>query len=421
MPVRPSSVTQLDQHGLERVRAVAAAPPARAVGALLRHGDGRRAQLGDLHRRLRNTRGGPGEIARAARRDAGRRDGRRRSAPGRARGRRAGRRTRRGRGRRAAISVPGPSVSAAAVSASSRSHVAADSARNARGRGGVHDRLVPGQQQLAPAAPASRATVARYVAGGAYIGGDVGVALPVGDRRGPWRRRRPPARRRRPARRRCGPGCGRASRAASRERPPRSIVSPSVAGSGASNGSPNRLTARSCISLRERHVVGRGEPRVALADRALGHAHQRHVAGAAPRPATRDSAASTSAVPATWSPSGCVSSTIGGTPSRSSTGRMPSAGEPGRPVSTTSAARVAADHDLADDARAVRLLAREHPVGHLADDRAGHRDTSSRTSATSVRRVVAGAASPDRPGRGEPHQVGHVVRLQRAERIRPSA
>ena len=60
---------ELDQHGLERVGAVAAASPAGAVGALLRHGHRRGAELDDLHA---NTRGGPGEMVarRAATRSA---------------------------------------------------------------------------------------------------------------------------------------------------------------------------------------------------------------------------------------------------------------------------------------------------------------------------------------------------------------
>ena len=119
----------------------------------------------------------------------------------------------------------------------------------------------------------------------------------------------------------------------------------------------------------ERHVIVDGEAGVALADhrardrpRAAGRARRRGRG-------RRGRAASSSAVPPRWSLSGCVISTA--------SARSPMPGEqrqqlvcrrrPGRPVSTSSTVSSPRDHDLADDARAVVLLAAPDAVGELAD------------------------------------------------------
>ena len=131
--------------------------------------------------------------------------------------------------------------------------------------------------------------------------------------RGSWPRRRPRAARRRAATRPCGRGCARASasssrggrrgRAAGRRAPPPAV------GNGRAEPRPGRAALH---VVGERHVVGAGEPRVALADRPR---RGRRRSGRSAAPASvraAGCAASTSAVPPTWSASGWVSSTIGG-------------------------------------------------------------------------------------------------------------
>ena len=66
----------LHEHGLQRGRAVPAAPPARLVGTVLRDGDDRLADLGDPHRAAPEAAGMVGSDDDELGRDAGRRGGR---------------------------------------------------------------------------------------------------------------------------------------------------------------------------------------------------------------------------------------------------------------------------------------------------------------------------------------------------------
>ena len=195
-------------------------------------------------------------------------------------------------------------------------------------------------------------------------------------------------------------GCGRASRAASRS-VRRGRASCRRRSARADRTARRTWRRRAVVHLRrERHVVERGEARVALADRPLRIAHQRHVAAAGQHPRAGIARRAPRPCPPTWSPSGCVSSTIGGTPEprqHRQDARRP--GEPGRPVSTTSAACVAADHDLADDARAVGLLALQHPVGDLVDDARRPSRSAPPRAAGTTRRIVAARSGSGRPSR----------------------
>ena len=266
---------QLDQHGLQRVRAVPAAPPAGAVGALLGNGHGRGAELDDLHAALLNSRGGPVRDRRAARGDEVGEvavDGHREVADAIGRQpavagvdalaelhQRAGR-LGQGRSRERLEAIAG------------RGRLSQEGGRGSR----VDDRLVTGQQHRDGKLRHPRDR--RAVRGGRRVhGGDVAVAGAVGDR---------------PAHRGIGRGQHAVGRdpgggvpgAVARRREQRHVATAEVDRRAVADrlGRIERLAEpgdRSRVHLlRERHVVERGEPRVTLADRALGHAHQRHVA-----------------------------------------------------------------------------------------------------------------------------------------------
>ena len=207
----------------------------------------------------------------------------------------------------------------------------------------------------------------------------------------------------------------RASRRPRRSGPPRSIGRSAVRAARRRRTARRPARGRARRLVAERHVVVHGEARVALADRsardrppARGRRRRRaarvglggeqlgrpaEVVGVGMRDQHDDARARRA-------------------PARAAAAR-PSRRR-ARPVSTTSTASSPRDHDLADDARAVVLLAGPDAVGELADHAGA--PIASRSRSTSRGAVVAGAGGEQRARLPRRTRSSRSKSLERAER-----